>query len=89
MTVRAEGQEIPGWVSAITTMTDSEIENAVVLMDRGPGWDRIIVHDTLGNWVATMDPARVGEISSAIRRELSFHLRNLRDERRRELGVEM
>ena len=132
MTVRAEGQEIPGWVSAITTMTDAEIENAVasiqspllerllsagvgyvvyleldliqrlvprsgrrentvfvVLMDRGPGWDRIIVHDTLGNWVATMDPSRVGEISSAIRRELAFHLRNLRDERRRELGVEM
>lgn len=132
MTVRAEGQEIPGWVSVITTMTDAEIENAVasiqspllerllsagvghviyleldliqrlvpksgrrentvfvVLMDRGPGWDRIIVHDTLGNWVATMDPSRIGEISSAIRRELSFHLRNLRDERRRELGVEM
>ena len=132
MTVRAEGQEMPGWVSAITTMTDAEIENAVtsiqspllerllsagvgyvvyleldliqrlvprsgrrentvfvVLMDRGPGWDRIIVHDTLGNWVATMDPSRVGEISSAIRRELAFHLRNLRDERRRELGVEM
>ena len=132
MTVRAEGQEIPGWVSAITTMTDSEIENAVasiqspllermlsagvghviyleldliqrlvprsgrientvfvVLMDRGPGWDRIIVHDTLGNWVATMDPSRIGEISSAVRRELSFHLRQLRDERRRELGVEM
>ena len=132
MTVRAEGQERPGWVSVITTMTDSEIENAVasiqspllerllsaglghviyleldliqrlvprsgrrentvfvVLMDRGPGWDRIIVHDTLGNWVATMDPSRVGEISSAIRRELAFHLRNLRDERRRELGVEM
>ena len=61
----------------------------VVLMDRGPGWDRIIVHDTLGNWVATMDPSRVGEISSAIRRELAFHLRNLRDERRRALGVEM
>lgn len=132
MTVRAEGQEMPGWVSVITTMTDSEIENAVasiqspvlerllsagvghvvyleldliqrlvprsgrrentvfvVLMDRGPGWDRIIVHDTLGNWVATMDPSRVGEISSAVRRELSLHLRNLRDERRRELGVEM
>ena len=132
MTVRAEEQEMPGWVSVITTMTDSEIENAVasiqspllerllsagvghvvyleldliqrlvprsgrrentvfvVLMDRGPGWDRIIVHDTLGNWVATMDPSRVGEISSAIRRELAFHLRNLRDERRRELGVEM
>lgn len=132
MTVRAEGQEMPGWVSVITTMTDSEIENAVariqspllerllsagvghviyleldliqrlvprsgrrentvfiVLMDREPGWDRIIVHDTLGNWVATMDPSRVGEISSAIRRELSFHLRQLRDERRRELGVEM
>lgn len=132
MTVRAEGQEMPGWVSVITTMTDSEIENAVasiqspllerllsagvghviyleldliqrlvprsgrrentvfvVLMDRGPGWDRIIVHDTLGNWVATMDPSRIGEISSAIRRELAFHLRNLRDERRRELGVEM
>ena len=61
----------------------------IVLMDRGPGWDRIIVHDTLGNWVATMDPSRVGEISSAIRRELSFHLRQLRDERHRELGVEM
>ena len=132
MTVRAEGQEMPGWVSVITTMTDSEIENAVagiqspllerllsagvghvvyleldliqrlvprsgrrentvfvVLMDRGPGWDRIIVHDTLGNWVATMDLSRIGEISSAIRRELAFHLRNLRDERRRELGVEM
>ena len=132
MTVRAEGQEIPGWVSVITTMTDAEIENAVVsirspllerllsvgvghvvyleldlmqrlvprsgrrentvfvvLMDRGPGWDRIIVHDTLGNWVATMDPSRIVEISSAIRRELSFHLRQLRDERRRELGVEM
>lgn len=132
MTVRAEGQEMPGWMSVITTMTDSEIENAVtsiqspllerllsagvghviyleldliqrlvprsgrrentvfvVLMDRGPGWDRIIVHDTLGNWVATMDPSRIGEISSAIRRELAFHLRNLRDERRRELGVEM
>ena len=132
MTVRAEGQEMPGWVSAITTMTDAEIENAVasiqspllerllsagvgyvvyleldliqhlvprsgrrentvfvVLMDRGPGWDRIIVHDTLGNWVATMDPSRVGEISSAIRRGLAFHLRQLRDERRRELGVEM
>ena len=132
MTVRAEEQEMPGWVSVITTMTDSEIENAVasiqspllerllsagvghvvyleldliqrlvprsgrrentvfvVLMDRGPGWDRIIVHDTLGNWVATMDPSRVGEISSAIRRELAVHLRNLRDERRRELGVEM
>lgn len=132
MTVRAEGQEMPGWVSVITTMTDAEIENAVasiqspllerllsagvghviyldldliqrlvprsgrrentvfvVLMDRGPGWDRIIVNDTLGNWVVTMDPSRVGEISSAIRRELSFHLRNLRDERRRELGVEM
>ena len=132
MTVRAEGQEMPGWVSVITTMTDAEIENAVasiqspllerllsvgvghviylaldliqrlvprigrrentvfvVLMDRGPGWDRITVHDTLGNWVATMDPARIGEISSAIRRELSFHLRQLRDERRRELGVEM
>ena len=132
MTVRAEGQEMPGWVSVITTMTDAEIENAVVsirspllerllsvgvghvvyleldliqrlvprsgrrentvfvvLMDRGPGWDRIIVHDTLGNWVATMDPSRIVEISSAIRRELSFHLRQLRDERRRELGVEM
>ncbi len=132
MTVRAEGQEMPGWVSVITTVTDAEIANAVasverlllereeakawtselyidldliqrlvprsgrrentvfvVLMDRGPGWDRIIVHDTLGNWVATMDPSRVGEISSAIRRELSFHLSNLRDERRRELGVEM
>ena len=132
MTVRAEGKEMPGWVSVITTMTDSEIENAVasiqspllerllsagvghvvyleldliqrlvprsgrrentvfvVLMDRGPGWDRIIVHDTLGNWVATMDLSRIGEISSAIRRELAFHLRNLRDERRRELGVEM
>ena len=92
MTVRAEEQEMPGWVSVITTMTDSEIENAVariqsplierllsagwvhvvyleldliqrlvprsgrrestvfvVLMDRGPGWDRLIVHDTLGN----------------------------------------
>lgn len=61
----------------------------VVLMDRGPGWDRIIVHDTLGNWVTTIDPSRIGEISSAIRRELAFHLRNLRDERRRELGVEM
>ena len=61
----------------------------VVLMDRGPGWDRIIVHDTLGNWVVTMDPARIGEISSAVRRELAFHLRQLRDERRRELGVEM
>ena len=61
----------------------------VVLMDRGPGWDRLIVHDTLGNWVATMDPARIGEVSSAVRRELVFHLRNLRDERRRELGVEM
>ena len=132
MTVRAEGQEMPGWVGVITTMTDAEIENAVasiqspllermlsagvghviyleldliqrlvprsgrrentvfvVLMDRGPGWDRIIVHDTLGNWVATMDPSRIGEISSAVRRELSFHLRQLRDERRRELGVEM
>ena len=132
MTVRAEGQEMPGWVSVITTMTDAEIENAVasiqspllerllaaglghviyleldliqrlvprsgrrentvfvVLMDRGPGWDRIIVHDTLGNWVVTMDPARIGEISSAVRRELAFHLRQLRDERRRELGVEM
>lgn len=61
----------------------------VVLMDRGPGWDRLIVHDTLGNWVVTMDPARTGEVSSAVRRELVFHLRNLRDERRRELGVEM
>ena len=60
MTVRAEGKEMPGWVSVITTMTDSEIENAVA-----------------------------SEISSAIRRELAFHLRNLRDERRRELGVEM
>ena len=132
MTVRAEGQEMPGWVSVITTMTDAEIENAVasiqspllerllsagvghivyleldliqrlvprsgrrentvfvVLMDRGPGWDRLIVHDTLGNWVVTMDPARTGEVSSAVRRELVFHLRNLRDERRRELGVEM
>ena len=112
MTVRTEGQEMPGWVSVIATMTDAEIESAVasiqsplldrmprsmrrentvfaVLMDRGPGWERIIVHDTLGNWVATVDPARVGEISSAIRRELSFHLRNLRDELRRELGVEM
>ena len=132
MTVKAEEQEIPGWVSVITTMTDSEIENAVasiqspllerllyagmghviyleldliqrlvprsgrrentvfvVLMDRGPGWDRIIVHDTLGNWVATMDPSRVGEISSAVRRELAFHLRNLRDERRLDLGVEL
>ena len=132
MTVRAEGQEMPGWVGVITTMTDAEIENAVasiqspllermlsagvghviyleldliqrlvprsgrientvfvVLMDRGPGWDRIIVHDTLGNWVATMDPSRIGDISSAVRRELSFHLRQLRDERRRELGVEM
>lgn len=132
MTVRAKGQEMTGWVSVITTMTDAEIENAVasiqspllerllsagvghliyleldliqrlvprsgrrentvfvVLMDRGPGWDRIIVHDTQGNWVATMDPARIGEISSAVRRELAFHLRQLRDERRRELGVEM
>ena len=132
MTVRTEGQEMPGWVSVITTMTDAEIENSVasiqspllermlsagwghviyleldliqrlvprsgrrentafvVLMDRGPGWERIIVHDTLGNWVVTMDPARIGEISSAVRRELSFHLRQLRDERRRELGVEM
>ena len=135
MTVRAEGQEMPGWVSVNATMTDAEIENAVssiqspllermlsagwghvvyleldliqrlvprsgrrentvfvVLMDRGPGWDRIIVHDTLGNWVVrvvTMDPARIGEISSAVRRELAFHLRQLRDERRRELGVEM
>ena len=132
MTVRTEGQEMPGWVSVIATMTDAEIENAVasiqspllerllsagvghvvyleldliqrlvprsgrgentvfvVLMDRGPGWDRLIVHDTLGNWVVTMDPARTGEVSSAVRRELVFHLRNLRDERRRELGVEM
>ena len=132
MTVRTEGQEMPGWVSVIATMTDAEIENAVasiqspllerllsagvghvvyleldliqrlvprsgrrentvfvVLMDRGPGWDRLIVHDTLGNWVVTMDPARTGEVSSAVRRELAFHLRNLRDERRRELGVEM
>ena len=132
MTVRTEGQEMPGWVSVITTMTDAEIENAVasiqspllerllsagvghviyleldliqrlvprsgrrentafvVLMDRGPGWERIIVHDTLGNWVVTMDPARIGEISSTVRRELSFHLRQLRDDRRRELGVEM
>ena len=132
MTVRAEGQEMPGWVSVNATMTDAEIENAVssiqspllermlsagwghvvyleldliqrlvprsgrrentvfvVLMDRGPGWDRIIVHDTLGNWVVTMDPSRIGEISSAVRRELAFHLRQLRDERRRELGVEM
>ena len=132
MTVRAEGQEMPGWVSVNATMTDAEIENAVssiqspllermlsagwghvvyleldliqrlvprsgrrentvfvVLMDRGPGWDRIILHDTLGNWVVTMDPARIGEISSAVRRELAFHLRQLRDERRRELGVEM
>ena len=61
----------------------------VVLMDRGSIRDRIIVNDTLGNWVATMDPARIVEISSAVRRELAFHLRNLRDERRRELGVEM
>lgn len=132
MTVRTEGQEMPGWVSVIATMTDAEIENAVasiqspllerllsagvghvvyleldliqrlvprsgrrentvfvVLMDRGPGWNRLIVHDTLGNWVVTMDPARTGEVSSAVRRELVFHLRNLRDERRRELGVEM
>ena len=132
MTVRTEGQEMPGWVSVIATMTDAEIENAVssiqspllermlsagwghvvqleldliqrlvprsgrrentvfvVLMDRGPGWDRIIVNDTLGNWVVTMDPARIGEISSAVRRELAFHLRQLRDERRLELGVEM
>ena len=132
MTVRTEGQEMPGWVSVITTMTDAEIENAVasiqspllerllsagvghviyldldliqrlvprsgrgentafvVLIDRGSIRDRIIVNDTLGNWVVTMDPARIVEISSAVRRELAFHLRNLRDERRRELGVEM
>lgn len=112
MTVRTEGQEMPGWVSVIATMTDAEIESAVasiqsplldrmprsmrrentvfvVLMDRGPGWDRIIVHDTLGNWVVTMDPSRIGEISSAVRRELAFRLRKLRDERRREIGVEL
>lgn len=29
MTVRAEGQVMPGWVSVITAMTDDEIVNAV------------------------------------------------------------
>ena len=104
MTVRTEGQEMPGWVSVITTMTDAEIENSVasiqspllerflaaglghviyleldliqrlvprsgrrenavfvVLMDRGPGWERLIVHDTLGNWVAVSDHGSFSE----------------------------
>ena len=33
MTVRAEGQEMPGWVSVITAMTDAEIESAVATLN--------------------------------------------------------
>ena len=49
MTVRAEEQEMPGWVSVITTMTDSEIENAVAsiqspLLERmlSAGWGHVV-----------------------------------------------
>ena len=34
MTVRAEGQEMTGWVSVITAMTDAEIENTVASVER-------------------------------------------------------
>ena len=55
---------------------------------------RALAKDLRVSVITTMTDAEIenavaSEISSAIRRELAFHLRNLRDERRRELGVEM
>lgn len=128
MTVRAEGQEMPGWVSVITAMTDAEIESAVATVERlllereeAKAWtselyidldliqrlkprsersentvfvvridgDYIRVDDTLGDWVVSIDPDLLGGVAVSILKEMRFHLRNLRDERRRELGVEM
>ena len=128
MTVRAEGQEMPGWVSVIATMTDAEIENAVAsvevhLLERDEvnDWtselyidldliqrlkprsergentvfvvrmdgDYIRVDDTMGEWVVSIDPDRLGGVAASMMKEMRFYLRNLRDERRRELGVEM
>ena len=128
MTVRYEGQGMPGWVSVITAMTDDEIANAVasvesLLLEReeAKAWtselyieldliqrlkprskrsentvfvvrmdgDYIRVDDTLGEWVVSVDPNRSGGVCDAILKDMRFHLRNLRDERRQELGVEM
>lgn len=128
MTVRAEGQGMPGWVSVITAMTDDEIANAVASVERhflereeAKSWtsemyidldliqrlkprsersentvfvvcmnhDYIRVDDTLGDWVVSIDPDRLGGVAVSIMKEMRFHLRQLRDERRRELGVEM
>ena len=128
MTVRAEGQGMPGWVTVITAMTDDEIANAVAsvqspLLERAfsGGSTRelyvdldliqrlklrsersentvfvvylhrgdIRVDDTLGEWVVSVDPNRRGGVCDAIMKEMHFHLRNLRDERHRELGVEL
>ena len=128
MTVRAEGQEMTGWVSVITAMTDAEIENTVASVERhlrereeAKAWtselyidldliqrlkprskrsentvfvvrmdgDYIRVEDTLGDWVVSTHPDRQGGVAVSILKEMRFHLSNLRDERRRELGVEM
>lgn len=51
--------------------------------------DYIRVDDTLGDWVVSIDPDRLGGVAVSIMKEMRFHLRNLRDERRRELGVEL
>ena len=128
MTVRAEEQEMPGWVSVITAMTDDEIANAVAsvqcpllerafagnsprelyidldliqrLKPRGErsentvfvvrmDGDYIRVEDTLGDWVVSTHPDRQGGVAVSILKEMRFHLRNLRDERRLDLGVEL
>ena len=57
----------------------------VVRLHRGD----IRVDDTMGEWVVSVDPNRSGGVCDAILKEMRFHLRNLRDERRRELGVEL
>ena len=36
-----------------------------------------------------IDPDRLGGVAASMMKRMRLHLRNLRDERRRELGVEM
>ena len=49
----------------------------------------IRVDDTLGDWVVSIDPDRLGGVAASMMNLMRFHLCKLRDERRRELGVEL